>query len=94
MNSTLTLSDPGALLGKTFLKIGQVILSLLLMGCGYMAYLASGGFFSGWDAEFDSDLANIFPSQSPDTIFFYFFVAIGIKILILLGFLVWLNRKI
>ena len=94
MNSTLTLSDPGAILGKTFLKIGQVILTLLLLGCGFMAYLASDGFFTGWDAEFDSDVASIFQGQSPDTILLYFFIAVGFKILIVLGFLVWLNKKI
>ncbi len=94
MNSTLTLSDPGAVLGKTFLKIGQSILVILLLGCGYMAYLASEGFFGGWDIEFDSDLTGLFPGQSPDTIIFYFFIAIGIKILVVLGFLVWLNKKI
>ena len=63
MNSTLTLSDPGAILGKTFLKIGQVILTLLLLGCGFMAYLASDGFFTGWDVEFDSDVASIFQGR-------------------------------
>ncbi len=94
MNSTLSLSDPGAILGKTFLKIGQALLGILLLGCGYMAYLASTGFFSGWDVEFDSDLASIFPGQSPANILFYFFVALGAKILIWLGFLFWLNRKI
>lgn len=94
MNSTLTLSDPGAILGKTFLKIGQVILVLLLLGCGFMAYLASDGFFTGWNAEFDSDLAGIFPGQSPDSILLYFFVGLCVKILIWLGLLIWLDRKI
>lgn len=94
MNSTLTLSDPGAVLGKTFLKIGQVLLALLLLGCGYMAYLASEGFFTGWDSEFDSDIASIFPGQSPDTIILYFFIGLGVKLLIWLGLLVWLDRKI
>ncbi|GAA0879342.1 hypothetical protein GCM10009119_23100 [Algoriphagus jejuensis] len=94
MNSPLSLSDPGAILGKTFLKIGQVLLVLLLLGCGYMAYLASEGFFTGWDFEFDSELASIFPGQSPDTIIYYFFLALIVKIAIWLAFLTWLNRKI
>ena len=94
MTATLSLIDPGALLGKTVLKIGQVFLLILLIGCGYMSYLASEHFFSGWDSEFDADLARIFPGQSPDSILFYFFIALGVKILVWLGFLFWLNRKI
>jgi hypothetical protein len=59
-----------------------------------LAYLASDGFFTGWDADFDSDVASIFHGRSPDTILLYFFIAVGLKILVLLGFLVWLNKKI
>lgn len=94
MSSTLTLSDPGAILGKVFLKVGQVILALLLLGCGFMAYLASDGFFTGWDAEFDSDVASIFPGQNPDSILFFFFLGLGVKILIWLGLLFWLDRRL
>ena len=94
MNSSLSLSDPGALLGKTVVKIGLVLLILLLLGCGYMAYLASAGFFSGWDVEFDRDLAGLIPGQSPDTLLVYFFGALCAKFLVLLGFLFWLDKKI
>ena len=94
MTASLTLSDTGALIGKTFLKIGQVLLALLFFGCGYLAYLASEGFFTGWDPEFDSDVASIFPGQNPDAILFYLFVGLAAKILVWLGLLFWLNRKI
>jgi hypothetical protein len=94
MNAPVLLSDPGAILGKTFVKIGQVILSLLLLGCVYMAYLASEGFFTGWDLEFDADVASIFRGQDPDTVLLYFFVALAFKVLVLLGLLFWLGRKI
>ncbi len=94
MNPTISLSDPGALLGKTFVRIGQGLLIFLLLGSAYIAYLAADGFFTGWDWEFDSDLANLFPGQSPDAIISYFFVGICVKLLLLLGFLTWLGRKI
>ncbi|MBN7809399.1 hypothetical protein J0A68_00440 [Algoriphagus sp. H41] len=94
MSATLSLSDPGALLGKTFVKIAQALLALLLMGSGYMAYLASEGFFTGWDWEFDAGLADLVPGQNPDTILVYFFLAICLKLLLAFGFLTWLSRKI
>lgn len=94
MNSSLSLSDPGALLGKTVVKIGLVLLILLLLGCGYMAYLASAGFFSGWDVEFDSDLAGLIPGHDTDSILVYFFCILCVKVSLLLAFLFWLGRKI
>ena len=94
MSTTISLSDPGAQLGKTFVKIGQILLALALLGCGYMAYLAWEGFFTGWDWEFDSDLAEMIPGLSPDTIIFSFFLLLCVKALIFLGFLFWLDRKI
>jgi len=94
MSASISLTDPGVLLGKAFLTIGQAVSALLLLGCGYLAYLASEGFLTGWDSEFDSDIASIFRGRDPDTVLFYFFIAASLKILVLLGFLIWLKRKI
>jgi hypothetical protein len=94
MTSPLTITDPGVLLGKTFLKIFQVLLVILLLGSGYLAYLASESFFSGWDIEFDSDLSHIIPGLGPDSILTYFFIFLCIKITVVLAFTIWLGRKI
>lgn len=94
MNTELSFTDPGALLGKTFLKIGQVILAILAAGCGYMAYLASEGLFSDWDIEVDSDLTWLFPSVRPEEWIFYIAIAFSLKFLLWLGIFAWLERKI
>jgi hypothetical protein len=94
MSATISTTDPGVLLGKSFLRIGQAILTVLILGCGHMAHLASEGYLTGWNAEFDSKIASIFSGQDPDTILFYFFIAAGIKMIVLLAFLVWLYKKI
>lgn len=94
MNNTLTFTDPGALLGKTVLKIGQAILVILAVASGYIAYLVSEGLFSDWDIEIDSDLAWVFPSAEPQDLIFYFAIGLSIKFLIWAGILAWLDRKI
>jgi len=94
MNTTLTYTDPGALLGKTFLKIGQVLLAILAVVSGYMAYLASEGLFSDWEVEIDSDLVWLFPRVDPQDWIFYFSIGLAIKFLIWVGVLAWLDRKI
>jgi hypothetical protein len=94
MNTTLSYTDPGALLGKTILKIGQVILILLAVASGYMAYLTSEGLLSDWEIEIDSDLVWLFPSLEPQDWIFYFWIGLAIKFLIWVGVLAWLDRKI
>jgi hypothetical protein len=94
MNTELSFTDPGALLGKTFLKIGQVILAILAAASGYMAYLASEGLFSDWDIEVDSDLTWLFPSVRPEEWISYVSIALSLKFLLWLGIFAWLERKI
>jgi hypothetical protein len=94
MNTSISLTDPGAILGKAFLKIGQVLLAIFVAGSGYMAYLASEGLFSDWEIELDSDLTWLFPSVKPEEWIFYIFIGLSIKFLIWFGVLAWLERKI
>ena len=94
MNPTITLHDPGAILGRTFLRIAQVILLIAALGCAYMAFLASEGLFSGLDIEFDSDFQEIFSTQSPDEILVWIFGGLAIKALFWCGVLFWLGKKI
>jgi hypothetical protein len=94
MNPTISYTDPGLMLGKTVLKIGQVLLVILALASGYIAYLASEGVFSGWDIDIDSDMLGLFPSADPQDWIFYFSIGLAVKFLILLGFLAWLDRKI
>jgi hypothetical protein len=94
MNPTISYTDPGLMLGKTFLKIGQVLLVILALASGYMAYLASEGMFSGWNIDIDSDLHWLFPSAEPQDWIFYFSIGLAVKFLIWVGFLAWLDRKI
>lgn len=94
MNPTISYTDPGAMLGKTVIKIGQVILAILAVASGYMAYLASEGLFSGWDIDLDSDFVWLFQSVHPEDLVFYFSIGLAVKFLIWLGVLTWLDRKI
>ena len=94
MNTTLSYTDPGAMLGKTVLKIGQVLLAILAVASGYFAYLASEGLFSDWNIENDSDLVWLFPNPDPQDWIFYFSIGLAVKFLIWLGVLAWLDRKI
>ncbi|MFN3998941.1 hypothetical protein [Algoriphagus sp.] len=94
MNPTVSYTDPGLMLGKTVLKIGQVILVILALASGYMAYLASEGMFSGWNIDIDSDLLWLFPNAEPQDWIFYFSIGLAVKFLIWVGFLAWLDRKI
>jgi hypothetical protein len=94
MNPTISYTDPGLMLGKTVLKIGQVLLVILALASGYIAYLASEGMFSGWDIDIDSDLLWLFPSAEPQDWIFYFSIGLAVKFLILVCFLAWLDRKI
>lgn len=94
MNSTLSYTDPGAMLGKTVLKISQVFLVLLAVASGYMAYLASEGLFSGWNIEIEDELVWLLPSVEPEEWIFYFSIGLAIKFLIWVGILAWLDRKI
>jgi hypothetical protein len=94
MNPTTAYTDPGLLIGKTVLKIGQVILVILAVACGYMAYLASEGLFSGWDFYMDADLVWLFPRLEPQDWIFYFSIGLAVKFLNWVGVLAWLDRKI
>ena len=94
MNTSMTYTDPGAILGKAFLRIGQMMLVLLALACGYMAYLGSEGLFSDWEIEIEEDLGWLFPSLSPEDWISYFFVGLGLKCLLWFGILAWLERKI
>jgi len=94
MNPTISYTDPGLMLGKTVLKIGQVILAILAVASGYMAYLAYEGLFSGWDIEIEDELVWLFPSAEPQDWIFYFSIGLAVKFLIWVGFLAWLDRKI
>ena len=94
MNSSISFTDPGALLGKAFLKIGQVLLAILAVGCGYLAYLASEGLFSDWDMEVEEELLWLFPTLSPVDWMIFLLIGLGLKSLIWLGILAWLERKI
>lgn len=82
MSTTVSYTDPGAMLGKTVLKIGQVILAILAVASGYMAYLASEGLFSDWDIEVDYDLVWLFPSVELQDWIFYFAIGLAVKFLI------------
>ena len=94
MNPTISYTDPGAMLGKTVLKISQVFLVLMAVASGYIAYLASEGLFSGWDPDIDADLVWLFPSIQVEDLIFYFSIGLAVKFLIWVGFLAWLDRKI
>lgn len=94
MNSTISYTDTGAILGKTFLRIAQVLLVILALGAGYMAYLANEGLFSNWNIQIDSDLENLVPSIAPESWITYFSIAIALKFLLWVGILAWLERKI
>lgn len=94
MNTTVSYTDPGAMLGKTVLKIGQVILVIMAVLFGYVAYLASEGFFSDWDIELEDELVWLFPNAEPQDWIFYFSIGLAIKFLIWVGLLAWLDRKI
>lgn len=94
MNSSISYTDPGAILGRAFLRIGQVILALFALGSGYMVYLGSEGLFSDWEIEIEEDLLWLFPFVSPEDWVSYFFVGLGLKCLFWVGILAWLERKI
>ncbi|GMQ25997.1 hypothetical protein Aoki45_26790 [Algoriphagus sp. oki45] len=94
MNSSISFTDPGAILGKTFLRIAQVILVILAVGAGYMAYLGSEGLFSDWNIEMDSDLVEFFPGVDPESWIIYLFLGLALKFLFWFGILAWLERKI
>ncbi|WP_026966683.1 hypothetical protein [Algoriphagus terrigena] len=94
MNSSISFPDPGAMLGKTILKIGQVLLVILAAASASIAYLAFAEMFSGWDIELDSDLVWLFPNVDSGEWISYFFIGLTLKFLIWLGVLVWLDRKI
>lgn len=94
MNPSISFTDPGAILGKTFLRIAQVILIILAVGAGYMAYWASEGLFSDWAIQIDSDLEQVFPSISPESWIMYLSVGMAVKFLFWFGILAWLERKI
>lgn len=94
MNPSFSNTDPGVMLGKAFLRIGQVILVLLALACGYMVYLASEGLFSDWNIEIDEDLMWLFSNLSPETLVSYLFIGLGVKFLFWFGVLAWLERKI
>lgn len=94
MDTTVSFTDPGALLGKTVLKIAQVILTILAVASGYLAYLASEDMFSEWEIEVDSDLVWLFPTVAPQDWIFYIGIGLAVKLLIWVGILVWLERKI
>lgn len=94
MNPSISFTDPGALLGKAFLRIGQVLLVILAVGSASTAYLAFEAMFSDWDIELDSDLVWLFPNVDPGDWIGYFFIGLTLKFLIWLGVLIWLDRKI
>lgn len=94
MNSSISFTDPGAMLGKTILRIGQVLLVILAVASASIAYLAFAEMFSGWDIDLDSDLVWLFPNVDTGEWISYFFTGLTIKFLILLAFLAWLERKI
>lgn len=94
MNSSILFSDPGAMLGKTFLRIGQVLLVILAVASASMAYLAFEDMFSGWNIDLDSDLVGLLPNVDTGEWISYFFIGLTVKFLVLLAFLAWLDRKI
>ncbi len=94
MNTSISYTDPGAMLGKTVVKLSQVFLLILALASFYMSYLASEGLFSDWDVELDSDLAWLFPNVEPQQWIIYFSIGLGVKLLIWIGLLAWLDRKI
>lgn len=94
MNSTISYTDPGAMLGKTVIKIGQVVLVIMALACAYIAYLASEGFFSEWMLEIDSGLSVHFPSVEPQQWIIYLSLGLAVKFFIWVGLLGWLDRKI
>ncbi|OOG73344.1 hypothetical protein [Algoriphagus sp. A40] len=94
MNSSISFNDPGAMLGKTILRIGQVLLAILAVASASMAYLAFSEMFSGWDIDLDSDLVWLFPNVDSGEWISYFFIGLTLKFLIWLAVLVWLDRKI
>lgn len=94
MNSSISFTDPGAMLGKAFLRIGQVLLVILAVASGSIAYFAIEDMFSDWDLELDSDLVWLFPNVDTGEWISYFFIGLTLKFLVFLGFLAWLERKI
>jgi|GEM_PF-2090389 len=88
------MSDPGLELGKVVVKIGQVLMLLLAMFFFYLAYLDQFGFFSDWNIQLDPDISWLFPSLNPETIISIFCIGAGFKFLLILAFLIWIDRKI
>lgn len=94
MNSSIPHKDPGAALGKAFLKIGQVVLCILGAVCGYVAYLASEGLFSDWNVQLDDELIWLLPQLTSDEWISYLFIGLAVKFIFWFGILVWIERKI
>ncbi|HSF52902.1 MAG TPA: hypothetical protein VLA71_04090 [Algoriphagus sp.] len=94
MNPSISFTDPGAMLGKAVLRIGQVLLVILAVASASMAYLAFEDMFSGWNIDLDSDLVWLFPNVDTGEWISYFFTGLTIKFLVLLGLLAWLDRRI
>lgn len=94
MNSSLSYTDPGAALGKAFLKIGQAVMGMIAAGCGYLAYLASERLFSDWNVQLDEDLIWLLPELTTDQWITYFFIGLALKCIFWLGILAWIERKI
>lgn len=94
MNSSQSYTDPGAALGKVFLKIGQVVMAILAAVCGYLAYLASEGLFSDWNVQLDEDFRWIFPQMTSDQLIIYLFIGLVVKFIFWFGILAWIERKI
>lgn len=94
MNSSMSYTDPGAALGKVFLKIGQVVMAILAAGCGYLAYLASEGLFSDWNVQLDEDFRWIFPQVTSEQWITYLFIGLAVKFIFWFGILAWIERKI
>ena len=82
MNSSISFTDPGAMLGKAFLRIGQVLLLVLAVASASIAYLAFAEMFSGWDIDLDSDLIWLFSNVDAGEWISYFFIGLTIKFLV------------
>ncbi len=95
MNQQIThLSDPGLELGKVVVKIGQLIMLFLALIFFYLGYQGQFGFFSDWNIEIDSSIGWFFPGLSPESIVSIFCIGAGIKFLLILALLTWLDWKI
>lgn len=91
MHSSSTL-DPGFRLGKVVVKLAQVLFATFAVVFFLFAYLSTTGFFQEWNIRIESEITALFPVFSPDQLLTIFCLILGVKFLLFLGIMVWIDR--